>query len=71
MFLSVIDCLQVLAERVLSHSKIKVRWDSEVVSFQVQMMKSLDFDQKMKIDKLNMHQGKKVRVLSNGLQVLK
>jgi hypothetical protein len=46
MFLSVIDCLQVLAERVLSHSKIKVRWDSEVVSFQVQMMKSLDFDQK-------------------------
>uniref|UniRef100_A0A7S0MM64 Thioredoxin reductase n=1 Tax=Cryptomonas curvata TaxID=233186 RepID=A0A7S0MM64_9CRYP len=38
---------KVLAERVLSHSKIKVRWDSEVVSFQ----------------------GKKVRVLSNGLQV--
>jgi hypothetical protein len=34
-FLGVNRCLQVLAERVLSHSKIKVRWDSEVVSFQV------------------------------------
>ena len=38
---------KVLADRVLSHDKIKVRWDTEIVAFE----------------------GKRQRVLSNGLTV--
>lgn len=58
---------QVLAERVLGHSKIKVRWDSEAVSFQVRTLFTDDVI--FPFISFVILQGKKVRVLPNGLQV--
>ena len=41
---------QVLADRVLSHPKIKVRWDTEVVSFEGKRQRVLPNGMAVEID---------------------